>query len=126
MVANHTYRSEPNFAQAQSLCNIRDYIDLASGYSRSNLSVIECIDKYKDEVPERLNVVSTAESLIRSHLRSLRLLKERANSTLQLVSKVCDICTWEERDQRTFSINHLLVDGSHIEHAQSGTVDSVE
>lgn len=91
MVANQTYRSEPNFAQVQSLCNIRDHIDLASGYCRSNLSVIECLQKHKVKVAETLNIVSTTDGLVRGHLQSLQLLKERTDSTVQLVSKVYNV-----------------------------------
>lgn len=85
MVADTSDPGDQSFTRLRSLCHIRDCIDLASGYCMNNLEVLTSIEYGIQTSQGCMDTVSAIRSLVQGHVRSLKLLKDRTDSTVQLV-----------------------------------------
>lgn len=88
MVASPYKTSERHFEQLRKLRSIRDDIDVALGYCTGNLEVLKCVQRSTDSRPfdSDLPTHTCAGNLVQSHVRSFKLLKDRASNTIHLVS----------------------------------------
>lgn len=88
MVAQVTEAGTQSYVWLRRLRSLRDRVDLASGHCMSNLAVIQSIRQSKQTTMENrdLQKLSAAQRTIESCVKNSKLLKDRIDNTIELVS----------------------------------------
>lgn len=88
MVAQVTEAGTQSYVWLRRLRSLRDRVDLASGHCMSNLAVIQSIrqSRQADTEINDSHKLSSVESIVESCVKNSRLLKDRIDNTIELVS----------------------------------------
>lgn len=92
MVAQVTEAGTQSYVWLRRLRSLRDRVDLASGHCMSNLAVIQSIRQSRQADTENndSHKLSSVESIVESCVKNSRLLKDRIDNTIELVSPLKD------------------------------------
>lgn len=88
MVAQVTEAGTQSYVWLRRLRSLRDRVDLTSGHCISNLAVIQSIRQSRQADTENNDAhkLSSVESIVESCVKNSRLLKDRIDNTIELVS----------------------------------------
>lgn len=107
MVANTSVNGPKHFEHLRRLRSIRDRIDIASGYCTSNLDVLVSLRLSQKTTVDSMDMISSGESLVRSHVRSLKLMKDRVDNAIHLVS--IKVACVHSLGASTYLLTHLQI-----------------
>lgn len=87
MVAKTSDSCRECFGQLRRLHKMRDRVDAASGYCTSNLEILASLCSITgNSEQQRSQTLSTAETALQGYVRSAKLLRDRIDNTVDLVS----------------------------------------
>lgn len=86
MVAKTSDSCRECFGQLRRLHKMRDRVDAASGHCTSNLEALSSLRSIRGKSEHISQTISTAETALQGYVRSAKLLRDRIDNTIDLVS----------------------------------------
>ncbi|KAF3771210.1 hypothetical protein M406DRAFT_326601 [Cryphonectria parasitica EP155] len=113
-VADTSDVGKESFEQLRRLRMLKDYTDLATGYCMSNLQVLSSLRLSMETSSSSTDSILSVENSVRSHVKSLELLKDRIDNTIHLISLTVDLHNQEQAATLNLKMKKLAEETSAV------------